>query len=156
VGTGDGSGFVHVDAGDFSEFSEPVVERLILHYDILRPHRRSAKTHARDEVMDVLRCAQQISFVTLWRPPELLRRAYESEPVPFWVRAGYRFEGRRRRKLLQEFTDPQELIGHYRRWFEFTQGTRARNFVVSPDAEPRVASLEDWQRSPQGGGASVR
>ena len=57
AGTGDGSGFVSVDANDFSEFSEPAAERLILHYDILRPHRRSAKTHARDEVMDVLRCA---------------------------------------------------------------------------------------------------
>ena len=70
----------HVDANDFSEFGEPEVERLILHYDILRPHRRSAKTHARDEVMDVLRCARRVTFVTLWRPPELLRRSYESEP----------------------------------------------------------------------------
>ena len=156
AGTGDGSGFVLVDANDFSEFSEPKVDRLILHYDILRPHRRSAKTHARDEVMDVLRCAQRVTFVSLWRPPELLRRGFESEPVSFATRAGWLFEGRRRRKLLQEFADPRELMGHYQRWFAFTSATQARHFVVSPDAEPRLASLADWQRSPQGGGASPR
>jgi SAM-dependent methyltransferase len=156
AGTGNGSGFTLVDANDFSEFSEPAVDRLLLHYDILRPHRRSAKTHARDEVMDVLRCAQRVTFVTLWRPPELLRRSYESEPVSFATRAGWFFEGRRRRKLLAEFADPQELTGHYRRWFDFASGTHIRHIVVSPDAEPRLASLEAWQRSPQGGGAAVR
>jgi len=155
AGTGDGSGFALVDANDFSEFSEPEVERLILHYDILRPHRRSAKTHARDEVMDVLCCARRVTFVTLWRPPDQLRRRFESQPVSFATRAGWFFEGRRRRKLLQEFADPRELTGHYRRWFEFTRGTEARHFVVSPDGEPRVASLEAWQRSPQGVGASA-
>jgi hypothetical protein len=72
------------------------------------------------------------------------------------TRAGWLFEGRRRRKVLQEFADPRELIGHYQRWFAFTGATPARHFVVSPDAEPRVASLADWQRSPQGGGASPR
>jgi len=154
AGTGDGSGFTRVDANDFSEFSEPEVDRLILHYDLLRPHRRSAKAHARDEVMDVLRCAQRVTFVTLWRPPDLLRRSFESHPVSFATRAGWFFEGRRRRKLLREFADPQELTGHYRRWFGFTRGTRAGHFVVSPDGEPRVASLEAWQRSPQGVGAS--
>ncbi len=155
AGTGDGSGFVSVDANDFSELSEPAVERLILHYDILRPHRRSAKTHARDEVMDVLRCARRVTFVTLWRPPEVLRRSYESEPVSFATRAGWFFEGRRRRKLLAEFADPQELLGHYRRWFQFASGAGVRHFVVTPDSEPRVASLEAWQRAPRGGGASI-
>ncbi len=156
AGTGDGSRFTLVDANELSEFSEPTVDRLILHYDILRPHRRSAKTHARDEVMDVLRCAQRVTFVTLWRPPELLRRSYESEPVSFATRAGWYFEGRRRRKLLQEFADPQELIGHYQRWFDFASGTQIRHFVVSPDAEPRLVRLEQWQRSPQGSGANSR
>ncbi len=154
VGTGDGSGFMHVDANDFSELSEPVVDRLILHYDILRPHRRSAKTHARDEVMDVLRCAQRVTFVTLWRPPELLRRSYESHPVSFSMRSGWFFEGRRRQKLLKEFADPQELVGHHRRWFAFASGAGSRHFVVSPDGERRVSKLEEWVGSPQGGGAS--
>ena len=154
AGIGDASGFTRVDADDFSEFSEPEVDRLILHYDILRPHRRSAKTHARDEVMDALCCARRVTFVTLWRPPDLLRRSFESQPVSFATRAGWFFEGRRRRKLLQEFADPRELTGHYRRWFEFTRATQARHFVVSPDGEPRLASLEAWQRSQQGVGAS--
>jgi len=149
VGTGDGSSFRLVDANELSEFSEPVVERMLLHYDILRPHRRSAKTHARDEVMDVLRCAQRVSFVTLWRSPELLRRSYESEPVSLLTRAGWRFEGRRRRKVLQELEDPKEMVGHYRRWFDFTGGVNARHFVVLPDAEPRVVALDAWRRSPQ-------
>jgi SAM-dependent methyltransferase len=143
----DGPGWTQVDANDLAEFSEPAVPRLILHYDILRPHRRSAKTHARDEVMDVLGCAEQLSFATLWRPPDALRRGFQAHPVPWHTRAGWLFEGRRRRKLLREFKDPRELEGHYRRWFEFAAGTRGRHLVVSPDAEPRLASLEDWRRS---------
>jgi len=152
--TGGGAGWVHVDANDLAEFAEPEAPRLILHYDILRPHRRSAKTHARDEVMDVLGCARRVTFVTLWRPPEPLRRRFKAHPVSLSTRAGWFFEGRRRRKLLREFKDPEELAGHYRRWFEFTAATRARHFLVSPDAEPRLASLEEWRRSPQGAAAA--
>jgi SAM-dependent methyltransferase len=152
--TGDGSGWLHVDANDLAEFSQPEAPRLILHYDILRPHRRSAKTHARDEVMDVLGCARRVTFVTLSRPPEQLRRSFKAEPVPLATRAGWFFEGRRRRKLLREFKNPQEIRGHYQRWFEFTATTGSRHFVVSPDAEPRVTSLEQWRRSQQGGGAA--
>jgi len=151
--TGDGSGFVHVDADDLAGFSEPAAPRLILHYDILRPHRRSAKTHARDEVMDVLGCARRVTFVTLWRPPESLRRHFKAQPVSLPTRAGWFLEGRRRQKLLREFADPQALTGHYRRWFEFAAATGSSHFVVSPDGEPRLASLEEWRRSPQGGGA---
>jgi hypothetical protein len=154
AGTGDGSGWVHVDANDLAEFSEPEAPRLILHYDILRPHRRSAKSHARDEVMDVLGCARRVTFVTLWRPPESLRRLFKAHPVSLATRAGWFFEGRRRRKVLREFKDPAEVTGHYRRWFEFTAATAARQFVVSPDAEPRLASLEQWRRSPPGEGVA--
>jgi hypothetical protein len=136
-----------VDANDLAEFSEPAVPRLILHYDILRPHRRSAKTHARDEVMDVLGCSAQRSFATLWRPPDALRRRFQAHPVPWHTRAGWLFEGRRRSKLLKEFKDPRELEGHYRRWFEFAEGAGGRHWVVSPDAEPRLASLQDWRRA---------
>ncbi|HEY8154305.1 MAG TPA: class I SAM-dependent methyltransferase [Myxococcota bacterium] len=145
--TGDGSGWAHVDANDFAELGEPEVPRLILHYDILRPHRRSAKTHARDEVMDVLGCARRVTFVTLWRPPEQLRRRFKAQPVSLATRAGWFFEGRRRRKLLKEFKDPQELIGHYQRWFDFAAGAGSRHFVVSPDEAPRLASLEEWRRA---------
>jgi hypothetical protein len=57
-------------------------------------------------------------------------------------------------KVMREFKDPQEISGHYQRWFEFTSATGSRHFVVSPDAEPRLASLEQWRRSQQGGGAA--
>jgi hypothetical protein len=92
--------------------------------------------------------------VTLWRPPEQLRRRFQAQPVSLLTRAGWFFEGRRRRKLLREFKDPQEMNGHYQRWFEFTAATGSRHFVVSPDAEPRLGTLEAWRRSPQGGGAA--
>jgi hypothetical protein len=146
-GHGSGAGWVLVDANDLAEFDQPVVPRLILHYDILRPHRRSAKTHARDEVMDVLGCAAQRSFATLWRAPEALRSRFQAHPVPWHTRAGWLFEGRRRRKLLREFKDPQEIEGHYRRWFEFAEKTGSRHVVVSPEAEARLASLDEWRRS---------
>jgi SAM-dependent methyltransferase len=148
--TGDGSGWVHVDANDLAELGEPETPRLILHYDILRPHRRSAKTHARDEVMDVLGCARRVTFVTLWRPPDQLRRRYKAHPVSLSMRAGWFFEGRRRRKLLREFADPRELSGHYRRWFEFAAATPSRHWVVSPEAAPRLATLDEWRRSQPG------
>jgi len=97
--------------------------------------------------MDVLGCAGRVTFVTLWRPPEQLRRQFKTQPVSLATRAGWFFEGRRRRKLLREFKDPQELIGHYQRWFAFAAATGSRHYVVSPDAEPRLANLEEWRRS---------
>jgi 2-polyprenyl-3-methyl-5-hydroxy-6-metoxy-1,4-benzoquinol methylase len=148
AGTGDGRDFVFVEADTLSEYDVPVVDRMLLHYDLLRPHRRSAKTHARDEAMDVLGCARQITFVTLWRPPEILRERFEAEPVSAVTRAGFFFEGRRRRKLLQDFEDPRALASHYRSWLEFTRRPGFRHFVVSPEGGPRVSSLDEWLRSP--------
>jgi hypothetical protein len=66
------------------------------------------------------------------------------------MRAGWFFEGRRRRKLLREFADPRELSGHYRRWFEFAAATPGRHWVVSPEAAPRLATLDEWRRSQPG------
>jgi hypothetical protein len=104
--------------------------------------------------MDVLGCAGRVTFATLWRPPDALRRCYQSHPVSWSMRAGWFFEGRRRRKLLREFANPQALAGHYRRWFEFAAATRHRHFVVSQDAEPRLSELAEWRRSPQGSDAA--
>jgi SAM-dependent methyltransferase len=147
---GESAGWQVVDANRLTELCEPAAPRLILHYDILRPHRRSAKTHARDEAMDVLGCARRVTFVTLWRAPDELRRRFEAQPMSFATRRGWFFEGRRHQELRVELADPRALPGHYRRWFEFTRQVGARHFVVSPDAEPRIASLADWERSPHG------
>jgi hypothetical protein len=147
MGGSAGGGWRLVDADRMTDVREPAVERMILHYDLLRPHRRSAKTHARDEVMDVLRCAQRLAFVTLWRPPASLRRRFQEHAVPLRTRAGLAFEGRRRRKILRELADPAEILGHYRRWLAFTKTQPGPHVVVSPEGEPRLSELAAWERA---------
>lgn len=50
------------------------IDRLIFHYDFLRPFGRSIETHDRDEALNILKQADRISFITLFVAPNVLKR----------------------------------------------------------------------------------
>lgn len=147
VGIGDGAEWApYVHANRLWMPSEPDVDKMILHYDFLRPHLRSAKVHERDEALDTLGAASKLTFVTIWTPPERLRRQiYDGEIAPK-IRLG-RFRGRKRHRLIaEEYEDDARILAHYRRWFRYTATYRdADHVVVCFDDPMTLMSVDEWE-----------
>ncbi|MBN2406647.1 MAG: methyltransferase domain-containing protein [Elusimicrobia bacterium] len=74
LGVGDFSGWLHLGSSQLNSVSSVFSQGIILHYDFLRPYGRSAKTHDRDEALDILKNAEKISFLTIYSDPSKLRK----------------------------------------------------------------------------------
>ena len=70
--------WTHTTALDLRSLETPELERLALHYDILRPLRGGARLYDRDEALDVLACAERITVLTLHCDPSRLVERLES------------------------------------------------------------------------------
>ncbi len=56
------------------------LEGLVLHYDLLRPYSTGTHSYERDQALDLLHCADQVTVVTIKPPREqLIRQLQESE-----------------------------------------------------------------------------
>lgn len=115
----------------------PVTERLILHYDLLRPQRGGARRYDRDEALDVLACADEVRVYTLVCPATVLRR---------------RLEGRCRQetgeglRLAEEalalYGRPGELRRIYERWSGFWRERAVVPTFIDVSADDRYELLE--------------
>lgn len=146
VGIEDGqqwSPYVH--ANRLWQPSEPERERMLLHYDFLRPHLRSAKVHERDEAMDVLQTAENVTFLTIWTPPDRLRAQIASGEIAAKTFLGV-YYGRTRHKLIQrEYEDDARILEHYRNWFRFTATQRAEHVVVCLSDPVTLYTVDEWE-----------
>jgi hypothetical protein len=55
----------------------PRLDAVVMIHSILRAFKRSGSVYARDELLDVMGCADPVVFVTLWKPAPALARGYE-------------------------------------------------------------------------------
>jgi len=114
-------GIASLDATKLRKDKTLRYRRLILHYDFLRPFDRSAKTHDRDEGLDVLRSAQGIHFVTIQTPPDRLRaQLVEGElsvPKP----------KARHKRVANLYEQDERIEGLYDGWFDFVEKVAARS-----------------------------
>lgn len=118
-------------------------ERLIFHYDLLRPFDRSAKTHDRDEALDLLQCAGRITFVTLFTPPERLREQLQrgelSGPKP----------KKRHLRVQKLYARDESIHALYEEWLEFVErveGAVEARVVVAREAAGQGAELRLVER----------
>jgi 2-polyprenyl-3-methyl-5-hydroxy-6-metoxy-1,4-benzoquinol methylase len=87
--------------------------RLIYHYDFLRPFGRSAKTHDRDEALDLLNSAKRISFVTLNTPPEQLRAQLQKGELSVSK------PSTRHKRIAKLYEREETIRSLYREWFDY-------------------------------------
>jgi len=90
--------------------------RLIYHYDFLRPFDRSAKTHDRDEALDLIHCAKRIHFVTLYTDPVRLRSQLQENELSVPKPSG------RHRRLAKLYERTETVKGQYREWLDYIDG----------------------------------
>ncbi len=150
IGIEDGADWgPYVHANRLWKPSEPQVDKMMLHYDFLRPYLRSAKTNERDEAMDVLQAAEHVTFLTIWTPPERLRKQIAEGEILPKTKFGY-FYGRKRHKIIAEdYRDTARILEHYRAWFRFTAthqyATRADHVVVCLSDPVKLYTVGEWE-----------
>jgi len=152
VGIVDGADWgPYVHANRLWQPSEPEVDEMILHYDFLRPYLRSAKTNDRDEAMDILHTARHVTFLTIWTPPERLRKQIaEGEILPrttfgiFWGR-------KRHRIIAEDYRDDLRILELYRSWFRFTSthAPNADHVVVCLGDPVELYTVAEWEQMVQ-------
>ena len=124
----------------------PHMERLLFHYDTLRPFKRSAHVHERDEALDILGCAQRVRVVTIWNPPEALLEQIEVADILRKTRRGVFRGNKRKAKIHALYKDPRNIVEHYREWFAFCRTRGLEPLVVLPHAAMQCVSVDEWER----------
>lgn len=145
VGIDDGATWITAQANKLATLTEPLIEKLIFHYDFLRPYLRSAKVHKRDEALDLLDTAEHLTFLTLWCPPKLLRERLERGAIAPKTRNGVYRGNKRHLMLFKEYEDPAKIRAHYQNWFEYTRGKPGDHVVVSLLEGVRGYSVPEWE-----------
>jgi 2-polyprenyl-3-methyl-5-hydroxy-6-metoxy-1,4-benzoquinol methylase len=120
-------------------------EKALYHYDFLRPYLRGARIHSRDEGLDVLDLADDLTFLTIWCRPELLGERLERRSIAPKTGARGDFRGRKRHLAIREdYRDPKRVRDHYRRWFDFTSSKKGEHLVVAPEQDYALYSIDEW------------
>jgi 2-polyprenyl-3-methyl-5-hydroxy-6-metoxy-1,4-benzoquinol methylase len=146
VGLEDPSLWQQVSAKLLPDLTASRVDRLLFHYDFLRPYLTSAQVHDRDEAMDILDTAEHVTFLTIWTPPERLRRQLHDSEIAPRTKLGF-FRGKSRwRKIERDYEDPARICGHYRQWFEFARKKSDDHLVVEMSDPVRFYSVDEWER----------
>jgi SAM-dependent methyltransferase len=118
-------------------------ERLLLHYDFLRPSRTGMRSHGRDPDLRLFEVAERITVVTLMAPAATLRTQLEASEL--------RREGRQRDlDLLESYRREEFLRDWYAGWVGFCArhaDRTARHALVVNEGEYRVLPIEAWSRT---------
>ncbi len=117
------------------------VDTFLFHYDIVRPFRRSAKTHERDEALDILDTAEDITVLTLWTPPDILRQQFEKSKI---LNRGKIKKNERRWKIFQDYADKNKISEFYNGWLKFCRDKKVKNYMVKLQPEPEIISDQKW------------
>ena len=124
------------------------LENVVLHYDLLRPYRRSIKTYTRDPRCDFFEVADKITVVTLLSAREVLRGRLgaNAERAPW---RGSRLS-ERHRELYDRYGEPDFLQAWYDRWFafcdRFADRLRENVLLINDDRSSRSVPAKDWRQ----------
>jgi 2-polyprenyl-3-methyl-5-hydroxy-6-metoxy-1,4-benzoquinol methylase len=119
-------------------------DKLLYHYDLLRPWGRDARHHQFDEGLAVLGCCDRVKAITLLaRREELiarLRRELAQDAKP-----GSR-QANRLQAVIDLYSHPDRLKQHLERWLKFCEDQGAELFFADTTQEPRLIEREAWMR----------
>lgn len=111
----------------------------------MRPYFRTSKTYERDEALEALDCAEKLTILTIWAPPERLKQQL--------VVAEIERRGKKRRKpqahhlkILRLYEDPERVATLYRTWFAYSRRIAADHLVATIDgAAVTLSTPSQWE-----------
>jgi len=118
--------------------NDPVCERLLVHYDLLGLRHSARARSARD----LLRNAKRVSALTLWTPPERLRRQHQSigRRARRWLR------GKWHCALPPSHRDPHDLLAYYRAYFDLIRQHADQHYIVEIDDTVQFYTEAQWEK----------
>lgn len=130
------------------------MERLLLHYDLLRQRKNAGvgETYDADPSLEIMRLAGETTMVTIWTPIEALCERVGGRGKPLrelWERLRGKGHSAGVRKLTivrETYRNSADVTACYMRWFDFCKTRRlAAHWVMDTSVwEPRLTKLEDW------------
>ena len=123
-------------------------DRVLVHYDMLRPYRRSIRSFNRDPRCDLLDTAENTSVITLMVAPvlyreQLLKAANVKNPSNL---------GKRHKDIYERSADREFLRTWYESWFDYLgryQGKMITNKILVRDkaGSEWVIAASDWRNA---------
>ncbi len=136
----------HAVHGHDIELPRGKVGGVIVHYDLLRPYRRSIRTFARDPRCDLIKVADEVTFITLMPPAGVLQARLAKNEL-----SGFAGRSRKRQAHLAErYKDPSFLESWYEAWMEYTAGYKGKTkshvvYFAEGDKET-VSPASQWRK----------
>ncbi|MDZ4702254.1 MAG: hypothetical protein SH809_21270 [Rhodothermales bacterium] len=155
---GDPEQLVYARAATLKDIAEPVVERLVLHYDFLGPFVNGKQEYFAQDALGLIADSDEVVFVTLWVPqPVLSKRIHERrvrETIAFMPKLALGKEGfsqqihkLKRFKMIQDLYDSPERLGlQYAKWLTFCAQYpgRPHHVLVNMKNEETLLPIETW------------
>lgn len=141
---GDFSSWKAINARRFDELADPVIDKLILYYNIKRPFFKNTKIYDRDVFFDILQNSSEVSFLTLWTPPDVLIEQLDKKRFELKSR-DEQLSYKNYEKLRKAYQDSGRIRNIYSEWIEFCQKKSAKHLVVSLAGGIRICNAEKWQ-----------
>jgi energy-coupling factor transporter ATP-binding protein EcfA2 len=159
VELGDPASWTYSEGARLHKIHEPHVDRMIFHYDILRPWKLNIdQGYEGDESLRILDTSEAITFVTLWATPQALIQRLRSREADL-IRKTLSFRNIRSKwqkfrdlhklwKRQKLYTNTLELFSFYDKWFEFcnTYILKAHWIINTTGSVPQVISFKELER----------
>lgn len=145
LGIGDLSDWRVALPNHMSELESAHVEKMVLHYDFLRPYKRGPYEHRRDKGLDVLYQADCVRTLTLWVDSRTLAKRHHAREIAPNTRFG-RYWGKKRHKKVQEaYRDPERTHFFYEKWFDHLEAVSGEHFVFDLETGNAPLLLAEWR-----------
>jgi hypothetical protein len=155
---GDPSRLVFARAQTLKDIADPVVDRLVLHYDFLGPFVNGNQEYFAQDALGLIADSDEVVFVTLWVPqPVLSKRIHDRrvrETIAFMPKLAFGKEGfkqqihkLKRFKMIQDLYDSPERLGHqYAKWLAFCAQYphRPHYVLINMKNEETLLPIETW------------
>lgn len=155
---GDPSRIVFARAQTLVDIKEPVVNRLVLHYDFLGPFVNGKQDYFAKDALGLIADADEVVFVTMWVPPAVLSKRIHDrrvrETIAFMPKLALGKEGfnqqihkLKRFKMIQDLYDNRERLGQqYAKWLAFCAqyAGKPHYVLINMKDEETLFPLDRW------------
>lgn len=142
-------GWILTKAGKAGGLPTGRVENAVLMYDLMRPYRQAIRTIERDIVLDLLKIADKVSFITLVTPVERLRAQISDKEVKRLIG---KLGEKRQDELLSVYRQGNGspvLRSFYEEWFAYRERYRHKTahdvLVVNNGETYDTAPQKQWR-----------
>lgn len=142
-----------VNANQAHTLTDAVIEKLLLHYNFLAPWQLGFFNHEKYEELDILEASNEITFATIWTPPEILIRRLKKREwrVMRSLLPGPGFRARLNnlnmlKKIHRLYLSRDLLLDLYNQWLEFcaTYSCKANWMIWGLEGEVQMAPISNY------------